>query len=202
MDIQNQATIKLSPKPASPQPPRSRGIFRRLVPLLAFLLGLIVGIAGVLIYLLAISSDRPPLTTSLPPQTNDISIQVGPLFITRLVEKDLRAAGLSGISNVHVTLAIGDQMTIDGDDQLFLGISRHFTIVVQPVVNDCQLSMHILHADLAGIPVTGFVSNFESQGNQQLQGNPSNLPSGFTYCKTGVRTDPQGLYITISATPV
>src|SRR2546426_677611 len=55
---------------------------------------------------------------------------------------------------------------------------------------------------LSGIPITGFVSNFESQLNQQLESGPSNLPKGFVYCKTSVRTDPQGVYITISATPV
>jgi len=202
MDAQSHATIKLPPKPTLPQRPRARRILRFLILLLALLLGLILGVTGVMLYLLAISGNNSVLATPLPPQTNDISVQIGPLYITRIVEKDLQAAGMNGVSNVAVTLATGDQVTIEGDDQLFLGVTRHFTIVAQPIVEDCQLKMHILHADLSGIPITGFVSNFESQLNQQLESGPSNLPKGFVYCKTSVRTDPQGVYITISATPV
>jgi hypothetical protein len=202
MDAQSHATIKLAPEPTSPQQPRARRILRFLMPLLALLLGLVLGVTGVMIYLLAISGDNSLLATPRPPQTNDISAQVGPLYITRLVEKNLKAAGMNGVSNVNVTLATGDQLTIEGDDRLFLGVTRHFTIVVQPVVQDCLLKMHILHADLSGIPITGFVSNFEDQFNQQLQSDSSSLPKGFVYCKTSVRTDPQGVYITISATPV
>src|SRR6266567_9396532 len=112
--------------------------------LLALLLGLVLGGAGVMIYLLTISGGNSVLATPLPPQTNDINAQVGPLYITRLVEKNLKAAGMNGVSNISVTLATGDQLTIEGDDQLFLGVTRHFTIVAQPIVEDCQLKMHIL----------------------------------------------------------
>ncbi len=203
MDEQSDVTIKLPPEPTlPPQQARTKRILRFLIPLIALLLGLVLGVTGVMLYLLAISGNNSVLATPLPPQTNDISAQAGPLYITRIVEKDLQASGMNGVSNVAVTLATGDQITIEGDNQILPGVSRHFTIVVQPVVEDCQLKMHILHADLSGIPITGFVSNFESEANQQLQNSPSNLPKGFVYCKTSVRTDPQGLYITISATPV
>src|SRR5438094_7969932 len=121
MNAESDATIKLSPEPASPGPSRSGKLRRWLIPLIAFLLGLIFGVTAILLYLLAISGNYSALATPLPPQTSDISLQVGPAYITHLIEKDLRHAGLEGVSNVRVTLATGDQLTIDGDDQIFLG---------------------------------------------------------------------------------
>jgi hypothetical protein len=105
-------------------------------------------------------------------------------------------------SNVQVTFERGDRMIINGDDQIAFGFTGHFTIVVQPLIASCRLKIHILQANLAGIPITGFVATFEDQVNQQLQSKPTTLPSGFVYCETGVRTDPQGLYLTVSAKPV
>jgi hypothetical protein len=59
-----------------------------------------------------------------------------------------------------------------------------------------------VHADFSNIPVTRFTQNFESQINQQLQKKPEGLPGGFQYCTTGVRTEPAGMFVTYSATPV
>jgi len=105
-------------------------------------------------------------------------------------------------SHVQVTFERGDRMIINGDDQIALGFTGHFTIVVQPLIASCRLKIHVLQANLAGIPITGFVAMFEDQVNQQLQSKPATLPSGFVYCETSVRTDPQGLYLTVSAKPV
>jgi hypothetical protein len=109
------------------------------------------------------------------------------------------------ISNVAVDLALGDQMTINGDDGfslLGIGVTKHFTIVVQPYVSNCVLQIHVVHADVSSIPVTGFVQSFESHINQQLQQKPSGLPKGFQYCTTGVRTTPAGMFVTYSAVPI
>ncbi|GAC1378401.1 MAG: hypothetical protein NVS4B7_03280 [Ktedonobacteraceae bacterium] len=200
MNSQIRTTMRLNSEPPS-QLSHVRRPGRFLIPIGTFSIGLIFGIIGVMLYLLSISGNGHILATPLPPQSKDILIQIGPIYINHLVEKDLREAGMDYVSNVQVTLATGDQLTIDGDDQIFLGVTRHFTIVVQPTIENCQLNMHVLHADLAGITITGFVANFEGQIDQQLQNSLSSLPKGFTYCKTSVRTDSQGLYITYSAKP-
>src|SRR6185312_3063438 len=118
----------------------------------------------------------------------------------------LKDSGIPGtVKNVQVTLKNGDQMTITGDDEFsFLGIdmTRNFTLVVQPYVTSCMLQMHVVHADIGSIPVTGFVESFESNINAQLRTKPTGLPTGFTYCTVGVHTETGGMFVTYSATPV
>ncbi len=217
MDLQSQygidPTVRLPPEvpPRSPRFARIRTRLRSrtgriILPSLTFLLGILIGVGAILLYALSIAGDGQILITSTSHEAGDIIVQVGPAYITHIVASDLQSSGLPGqVSNVKVTLARGDQITITGDDQFTLllgvGVTKHFTVVVQPLVNDCQLQMHVLHADLQGIAVTGFVANFEGQVNQQLQVKPTNLPKGFVYCATAVRTDPKEVFVTYSATP-
>lgn len=202
-------TRKLPPEP-SPDEPRSgspRGWLRsragRMVTLsIALLVGIIVGIVSTVLVALSIGGTRPLLAT--PQATGgDIVIQVGVVYVTHLVDRDLKASGLVNASNVQVTMAQGDLMTINGDEQIAFGITRPFTIVVQPLIRNCQLEMHVVSANLAAIPVTQLVANFEGRINQELVSKAGSLPSGFIYCKTSVRTDARnGLFITFSAKPV
>jgi hypothetical protein len=200
MDSQ-QPTVKLAPQPA---PQKSRRIlpWRFVIPSITFVLGIILGVMAIGVYALSISANGSVLSTPRPPQSSDIVVQAGPAYITHLVDRGLKSSGMVNASNVQVTLQSGDRMTINGDDQLAFGFTRHFTIVIQPVIASCQLKIHLLQADLGGIPITGFVVLFEDQINQQLQSKPTTLPVGFVYCETSVRTDPQGLYLTVSAKPV
>jgi len=169
------------------------------------LMGVVLGIGIALLCAFAISGDSARLVTT-PARKGNITVQADKAFLTHLVEKNLRASGLPGnIKNVQVTLVSGDQMTINGDDEfslLGIGLTRQFTVEVQPYVSTCQLQIHVLHADLADIPVTEFARAFESQINQQLQMKSTGLPSGFTYCMVGVRTEPTGMFVMYSATPV
>lgn len=210
--IDQHTTMKLPPEPP-PLPPRLARIRawlrsrkgRVIFPIATFAIGMATALLIVLLVLLSLSKDVPLI--SMPgASAGDIVIQVGPGYITHLVAQDLLTAGLPGtVKNVQVTFARGDQMNIDGDDQFSIvgiGFTRHFTINLQPYVRNCQLQVHVLHADLSGIPVTSFVASFESQINQQLLVKTTDLPQGFTYCNTGVRTDPTGLFVIYSATPV
>jgi len=187
-------------KPLAAQPVHRRP-WSIIFSIVTFLLGLVVGVMAVVVFLLAISGDGRVLSTSLPPSSSDITVQISPMYLTRLIERDLRASGIGAVQNVQVKLGRGDQVTVNGNAHIILGLTEHVTIVLQPLIGACQLKMHILHADVAGITVTEFVTNFESRINQQLQSNSTNLPAGFVYCQTSVRTDPQGLYITYSAKP-
>ena len=206
-------TIKLPPEPEA-RPPRLAKLRswlrsrkgRVVFPLATFAIGMITALLIVLLVFLSLTKDIAAIKAPSSSQ-GDIVIQVGPKYITRVVAQDLLAAGLPGtIKNVQVTLVRGDQMNIDGDEQLPLlpGLqpTAHFTVNLQPYIHNCQLQVHILHVDLAGLSVTGFATNFENQINQQLRTQATSLPQGFKYCQTGVRTDPTGLFITYSATPV
>ncbi len=211
MDMQSvdEITRKLAPQPVPPK--HSFGNLRtwlrsrtgRIVTLSVILLvGIFVGIAATLLFALSIGGTRPALSTPTA-QGGDIIIQGGIVYTTHLVNNGLRSSGMVNASNVQVTMAKGDLITIDGDDQLIFGLTRHFTIVVQPIIRTCQLQMHVISANLSGIPVTQFVATFENRINQQMQSKPSALPGGFIYCETSVRTDPlAGIIISVSATAV
>lgn len=206
MDYLDRETIKLPPEP-TPRPPRFRWLPARsaILPIAIFLAGMLTTLIILLIVVSLPGGNRPPVSNPSSSK-GDILIQVGPAYITRLVARNLQTAGLPGtVKNVQVTLAAGDQATVQGDDEFStfgLTFTRHFTIVVEPYTHNCQLQIRVLHADLSGIPVTNFATSFEGQINQQLRVNTSGFPSGFTYCDVGVRTTPSGIFVTYSAVPI
>src|SRR5579872_155324 len=143
---------------------------RIIIPLIALFVGIIVGISSLLLY--GLSGDGQALPVPGPGKT-DISVVADKAFITSLVSTNLLQSGLPGkVENVQVALASGDQLTINADDAfnlLGIGFTKHFTVIVQPYISQCSLQIHVTHADLSSIPVTGFVSAFESNVNEQLQ---------------------------------
>ena len=178
---------------------------RIVVPSAALLLGIFLGVLGILLYALAISGDQPLIVTSPLPSTGNIIVQTDTTYLTDLVKQNLSTSGMPGmISDVRVSLVSGAQMTITGNDRfsvLGIGVTRPFTLIMQPYVSSCYLQMHVIHANVSNIPVTGFARTFENSINMQLR-STTTLPKGFTYCATGVRTEPDGMFITYSAIPV
>jgi hypothetical protein len=175
---------------------------RIIITLIALLLGIIVGVGSLFLY--GLSGEGKALPVPGPGRT-DISVVADRAFITSIVSMNLRESGLPGtVENVQVDLASSDQLTINADDAfniLGVGFTKHFTVIVQPYIGSCSLQVHVTHADLSTIPVTGFVSAFESSINGQLQQKPTSLPQGFQYCATSVSTQPAGLLLTYSAIP-
>jgi hypothetical protein len=198
--------------PWSPQPspiPRSR-IGHVVIPIITLLLGIALGVLGLLLYASSISTEGPVIVTPLPPPGGDIISHISPAYMARVVQNDLPSSGLPGnVENVRVQLADSDlihsvQLTITGDDKVgVLGfeMTRHITVVEQLFVQNCQIQVNVLHADLGGIPVTGFITAFEGQIDQQLQLKTNDLPAGFTYCVTALSSKPDGVFVTMSATP-
>lgn len=176
---------------------------RVVIPLAALLVGIVLGIAAIFLYGLKGEGQMVIVPSSVK---GNIIVEADKAYITELVTKNLRDSGMPGqIENVQIDLSQGDQMTVNGDDGfsvLGIGVARHFTLVVQPYVSSCYLQVHIVHADFSNVPVTGFADIFESHINQQLRVKTEGLPTGFQYCTTGVRTEPSGLFVTYTATPV
>jgi hypothetical protein len=213
MYYQNQPPPVPLPSPPKPTPhkprfPRVRGWLRGrtdriVIPIIPLLIGVVLGIAAILLY--GLSGEGQIVIVPASPK-GDIIVETDKTFLTQLVTKNLRDSGLPGqIENVHMDLAHGDQMTVNGDDRfslLGIGVSKHFMFVIQPYVRSCILQIHIVHADFSGIPVTGFAQVFENHINQQLRKKPAGLPSGFQYCTSGVRTETGGMFVTYSATPL
>jgi hypothetical protein len=170
-----------------------------------FLLGVVVGAVTVLFYALPIANEGQPISSSTLSSSDAIIVQVSATYIAQLVGSTIRSTGIPGtVSNVQVALIHKGPMTVTGDDELELmgvGVTKHFRLVLQPLARSCQLQVHVLHADLGGIPMTGFVAMFESQINEQLQIKPSSVPGGFKYCATNVRTEAHELIVTYSAEP-
>lgn len=195
----------------SGRPPRVRRVRRFLasrtgrilVPSLALLLGIAVGLSSLLWYGL---SGEGPLVIVPPGARGNLVIETDRDFVTQLVRNDLAGAGLPGkVENVKVTLQHGARLVIEGDDAYSVfgvGISRHFTVNVQPYVQTCILQVRVISANLGGIPVTTFVQSFQGNINRQLAKKPTGLPEGFLYCTVAVRTEPGGMFITYQAVPV
>lgn len=209
-------TLPEQPLPPSLPPPRSVFLQRLyawlrtrngriLLPIIMFLFGMLLGLGSLLIYALAISHDANLLPVTTQP-TGAITVQVSPTYIAEVAQQNLSTSGMPGtVQNVQASMTRGGPLIITGNDQislLGLSVSKPFTIQLQPYVSACQLQVHILHADLNGIAITGLVSTFENQINQELRVKVSELPSGFTYCTVGVRTDPQALFVIYSAIPI
>ncbi len=197
----------LLPPPRRSRFERVRGWLRSrpgriIVPIVAFILGIAFGIAVLLF--IGLSGEGQLVIVSAG--KGDIIIEADKAFLTNLVAKNISEAGLPGtIRNVDVEPALGDQLTVGGDDTFSLlgfSITRHFNLVAQPYVSSCVMQIHVVHADLNGIPMTGFAPAFESEINRQLSQKPTGLPTGFQYCATDVRTEPAGLFVTYSATQI
>ncbi len=176
---------------------------RVLIPLAALLLGIAIGIIALILFG---ESGVGPIVVVPASSKGVITVEADRSFITQLVMRNLDSSGLPGqIQNVNVNLIHGSQMIVSGEDEfsiLGIQVTRPFTFVVQLYVSSCILKIHIVHADFSNISVTNFAQSFESQINQQLQKSPEGLPSGFQYCTTGVRTEPAGLFVTYTATPI
>lgn len=176
---------------------------RILALLLALVLGIALGLSSLIWYGL---SGEGPLVIVPPGARGNLVIEADKDFVTQLVRNDLGKAGLPGtVANVRVTLQGGDRLVVEGDDtySVFgLGVSRHFTVNVQPYVQACILQVRVLSANLGGIPVTTFVQSFQGNINRQLAQKPSGLPQGFVYCTVSVRTEPGGMFVTYQAVPV
>ncbi|HEY3992402.1 MAG TPA: hypothetical protein VGM01_05925 [Ktedonobacteraceae bacterium] len=176
---------------------------RVVIPLLALLIGLAIGLTSVIWYGL---SGEGPLVAVLPAAQGNLVVDANKDFVSQLVLSNLANAGIPGhMQNVTVTLKHGALIVIQGEDVypiFFTSITKPFTVDVQPYTHNCILQVRITHADFSGIPVTSFVQSFQSKINQQLAEKPTGLPNGFTYCTVGVSTEPGGMYITYQATPV
>ena len=166
-----------------------------------------MGIAAVLLLILAMSGTNPPITTS-PPQPGNITVQADETLIGPIAEKSLQEAGIPGkITNLQVQFALGDQMTITGAYQynvLSVPVTQNFTIMLQPYVDSCNLQVHIIQANYGSIPVTGFASIFEKQVNDKIQQViPSTVLKGsYALCTTGVHTQTGSIIVAFSVTPL
>lgn len=194
-------TVPLTPSPSDMKPGR-----RTIWPLpFVFVAGIGAGIVLVLLLLLVISPDRSGAGSTQTPSTSSITVGISRNYLDIVITKQLRTAGLPGtVSNIQVTLAQNNLVTISGDDQigvLGLGVTRHFTITLQLSSAACQLHIKVIHADMNGISVTGFAALFENKLNQQIQSQQSDFPAGFTYCLSSVQTTTDNVLLIYSATP-
>jgi len=177
--------------------------------ILGFLLGVVVSVIALMLVVVSAGSDRPALVTPQSSGNDAIVVQLKKTYLSQIIQKNIKTmpdAGVPGqITNIQITMVHGSTITLSGEDQfsvLGFSITKPFTLTLQPVVSSCKVGVHVLHADLQGIPVTNFVVSVESQINQQLQQmNLADLPSGFTYCASGVRTEPDAMIVSYSATP-
>jgi hypothetical protein len=193
--------MKAGGLPPSQVPTQRHSIGRFLLTAITFVIGMIVGIGAILLFLLVISGNRSPLPVASSTPGNVI-VHADSTVIASVLQTSLRGVQIPGdISNIQVQFAQGDQMTVTGDYRykiLNANVTHPFTIVLQPLVNECHLQVHILKADFGNTPITGLAALFEDKINQQLKPKSNILPGNTEYCITYVRTDPTGLFVTLN----
>jgi hypothetical protein len=213
MDFSDQTTAnlhssaKLSSASSSERytrKPRSAG--RVILFIVAFLLGVIITLAGLFGYILFFASgNTKPVASSSSNAAGAILIETKATYMTQVVQKNMTTASLPGkLSDAQVSFTHNGPMVITANLQIgILGLTttRQLTLSLQPYISSCQLHLHVIQADLQGLPITAFAQSFEGQINDQMQLKPTGLPAGFNYCVSNVHTEPDGLYLTYSATP-
>lgn len=192
--------------PPAKVPTQPRGsIGRFLLAAITLVIGIAVGIGATLLFLLVISGNKPLLPVATPavsPTPGSVTVQADSTAVASALQAALQDAQIPGnTSNIQVQFASGDQMTITGDyvyKVLGVNVTNPFTLELQIVVNECQVQIHILHANFANLPVTGLVALFEDRINQKLRPSSSTLPGKVEYCVVDVHTDPvTGLSVTL-----
>src|SRR2546421_4947044 len=145
----------LLPPPHKPRLDKVRSWLRSrtgriIVPLVALVFGIAIGIASLLFY--GLSGEGTVLIVPAPGK-GDLIIEADKALLTHIVDMNLRDAGMPGhISNVAVDLALGDQMTIGGGGGFcFLGIcvKTPFPIVVEPYVRHRWRTINQLSAEIS-----------------------------------------------------
>ncbi len=190
--------------PPGKAPAQRPGCF--LLAAITFVIGIAAGIGATLLFLLLISGNKAPLTVATPaasPTPGIVTVQADSTLVASALQSALQDAQIPGnVSNIRVQFASGDQMTVTGDyvyKVLGLNVTNPFTLTMQPVVSQCQLQIHILHAHFANLSVTGLVALFEDKINQQLISATSALPGHIEHCMVAVHTDPvTGLSVTLN----
>lgn len=193
-----------SPKVSAPRSPKARRPLGCL--LLTFLLGILVGAVGLAVFAVwFLGGDRSPVTQTPANQKDAIVVQFNYPFLSQILTKNIDAAAseLPGqVSNAQVSYQQNNQFAITGDDQITIfgfQTTKHFTLVMQPYVQDCKVQVRMIHADMGGIPATNFAADFEGKVNTYLQVDPARLLPGFTYCATGASADENGIKVSYSA---
>jgi hypothetical protein len=186
---------------------RHRNVTRIALYAVFLLIGIVLGVLGLLVFQLFIGGTRSPTTNTLTPAASgNITVHADQSIIIPLLENSVQAIDLpanGSVSNVQVQFTNGTQMNITGDYQvsvLGVPVTQPFTLDAQLIVNNCQVQINILQANISNISVTGLVSLFEDKINQKLaQLIPqNNLPGNIELCLTNITTDAQGINATFN----
>jgi len=202
-ELETKPLNEALPPVKAPKPRGSTGRF--LLAAITFVIGIAAGIGATLLFLLVISGNKPLLPVATPstsPTPGSITVQADSKVVASALQTALQDAQIPGnISNIQVQFTSGDQMTVTGDyvyKVLGVNVINPFTLELQIVVNACQLKIHILQANFANLPVTGFIALFEDRINQKLNPSSSTLPGNIEYCIVDVHTDPvTGMSVTL-----
>jgi hypothetical protein len=188
-------------------PTRQRNVTHLVLYAVFLLIGIVLGVAGMLLFQLSIGGTRSPIPNTLTPvASGNVTVHADQSVIIPLLQNSVQAIDLpanGSVSNVQVQFTNGTQMNITGDYQvsvLGVPVTQPFTLDTQLIVNNCQVQIHILQANFSNISVTGLVSLFEDKINQKLaQLIPqNNLPGNIELCLTNITTDAQGINATFN----
>jgi hypothetical protein len=148
--------------------------------LLLFLFGLVLGVAGTLVYAMFGSSTEPPVATQPPEQDAPITLVFGKPFLDAMLDRtavDLPGPGAPP-TDLQVELRDGTLAVIAEVE--VLGKTARGEAVVKPVIRDGKLRVDVVETNVGEIPLPAIEKTIEDQLNTRLRVLLSGLPVEFT----------------------
>ena len=148
--------------------------------------GLVVGaVVGALVLLLALFAFGPraePTSPGVGGQAGNLSINMDDAYLTRQVSAAVAQARLPiALNNVQAEILPDERVKISSDTTGSFPIGAHLEAVAQLRIVNGQLALHIINAQIGGLPLPGsLASALERPMNQKMQQVSAYLlPSGY-----------------------
>jgi hypothetical protein len=137
--------------------------------------GLVVGaVIGALLMLLTLIAFAPrpqPASPGVGGQYGNLSINMDDTYLTRQVSAAVTQARLPiTLSNVQTEILPGEQVKISADTTNSFPLGAHLEAVAQLRIVSGQLAMHIISAQVGGLPLPASIASaLERPMNQKMQ---------------------------------
>lgn len=163
----------------------------------AFLVGLVLGIAGTLAYAMFETSSSVSAVSPAPvlPSNPQITVTLGDDFLTAIVRRAaLQTPGVAD-ARTNIVTELRDQTIVVHVNIDVLGRTAEGSATLRPMVRDGRLRIEVVDTSLGTTSLPAIEGVLEREVNQRI----GSLLSGMPVTITGVAVDPsRGLTITCS----
>jgi len=167
--------------------------------LVTFILGLLLGAAGAVAYMMFGMPARQPVVTAPLPKDPALTIVFGPGVVDQVIQRGAReAAAEASAHDVRTELRNG-VIVVDGEVEL-LGQTSHASVELRPVLRAGQLRVDVAQPSVGALPVP--VPALEQILERELDTRIHAMLDGMPVTLSGVQVDPvRGVTVTGEVDP-